>query len=102
MKNRVFVILTGLLCFFFINSKSQSTDLVNSSYGIWQTFGDPVTLATTPELHGRLCNFRWADIEPAPNVWDWTQFDNDLAARAADSLPIIFMVYTEEDAPEWI
>lgn len=98
----MFVLLTGILCFLCFTARSQSTDLVNSSYGIWQTFGDPVTLATTPELHGRLCNFRWADIEPAPNTWDWTQFDSDLAARAADSLPIIFMVYTEEDAPEWI
>ena len=53
-------------------------------------------------MRGRLCNFRWKDIEPSPNVWDWAQFDNDLAVRAADSLPIIFMVYTEEDAPAWL
>ena len=91
----------GMLCLCAITVSAQtSNDSYN--YGIWQTFGNPMPADQYPELKGRLCNFRWADLETAPNVWNWTEFDSDLTERAKDTLPIIFMVYTESDAPEWL
>lgn len=70
--------------------------------GIWQTFGDALNKSQFPVLSGRLCNFYWRDIEPSNNVWDWSGFDKDLQDRTKDGLPLIFMVYTKEDAPDWI
>src|ERR1051326_3369058 len=103
MKNHLLSFLMALCYLLFSSSSySQITDTNNYNYGIWQTFGDPLNRATHPEVRGRLCNFRWADIEPSPNVWNWVEFDSDLTARAKDTLPIIFMVYTEEDAPDWL
>ncbi|MEP6844915.1 MAG: hypothetical protein ABI861_02900, partial [Panacibacter sp.] len=70
--------------------------------GIWQTFGDPLTTSQYPVLNGRLCNFLWKDLEAADNTWNWTAFDKDLTDRTKDGLPVIFMVYTKQDAPDWI
>lgn len=70
--------------------------------GIWQTFGNPLSKSQYPVLNGRLCNFLWKDLEIANNVWDWTAFDKDLTERTKDGLPVIFMVYTKQDAPDWI
>lgn len=101
MKNlylSVLVVLCSIVC---LHTNAQ-TDTIHYKYGIWQTFGDPMSPSTYPEIQGRLCNFRWADLEPQKDVWDWTAFDSELTKRANDGLPIIFMVYTKQDAPEWI
>lgn len=102
MKNRVICLCAIFLTFLSVPVFSQVADLSKTNYGIWQSYGDPVSSAINPEIRGRLCNFRWADIQPAPDKWVWKLFDQGLASRAADGLPIIFMVYTEEDAPEWL
>lgn len=94
--------LAGILCLFTLCANTHAQDTTHYNYGIWQTFGDPVSPEIHPEVNGRLCNFKWADIETSPNVWQWAQFDSNLAVRAKDTLPIIFMVYTEEDAPDWL
>jgi PKD-like domain/SprB repeat/Secretion system C-terminal sorting domain len=82
-------------------TNAQTTGSV-FNYGVWQTFGDPIDIQKYPEVKGRLCNFDWKDLEVASNVWVWDSFDTDLAERVKDSLPLIFMVYTEEGAPEWL
>lgn len=102
MKNQLICLCVGILSFCTVPALSQVADLSKSNYGIWQTFGDPLSLSVNPEVRGRLCNFRWAELEPSNNQWEWKQFDSNLAVRAKDGLPIIFMVYTKEDAPEWI
>lgn len=102
MKNQFTLLLVACLCLMCKVSFAQSVDSNFYNYGIWQTFGDPISRSASPELNGRLCNFSWKNIEPQNNVWDWTAFDSDLTVRAQDTLPIIFMVYTEEDAPDWL
>ncbi|MBG9376124.1 T9SS type A sorting domain-containing protein [Panacibacter sp. DH6] len=72
------------------------------NYGVWQTFGDPVDVKTYPQVKGRLCNVNWKDIETANNVWVWDSLDIELRDKVKDSLPVIFMVYTEQGAPEWL
>src|SRR6266487_2744341 len=102
MRNRLLKLLVVILYLSPLFTIAQVTDTTHYNYGIWQAFGDPLTANTHPELQGRLYNFRWKDLETSPNVWNWVQFDSDLALRAKDSLPIIFMVYTKDDAPDWL
>ena len=102
MKNRLICLCAIIYSFMSVTAFTQVTDITPTSYGIWQSFGDPVSATVNPEIKGRLCNFKWADIQPAEDTWNWSNFDRELAARADDNLPIIFMVYTEEDAPSWL
>jgi hypothetical protein len=104
MKTKILIFLLSGFCGFAVSpspSFAQTAGSINN-YGVWQTFGDPIDISTYPEVRGRLCNFNWKDIEIANNVWAWDSFDTDLAERVKDSLPLIFMIYTEEGAPEWI
>ena len=96
------MLVMAYLCLHSKESYAQTPDSLHYNYGIWQTFGEPLSKDTYKEIRGRLCNFSWKDIEPQNNVWNWTAFDNDLISRTSDMLPVIFMVYTEEDAPEWL
>jgi Secretion system C-terminal sorting domain len=91
-------------CIIMLFSLSVNAQLSTAEIapGIWQTFGEPLSKSQYPEMNGRLCNFLWKDLEVANNVWDWTAFDKDLTDRTKDGLPLIFMVYTKQDAPEWI
>ena len=90
------------LCSLCWLSAAAQTDTTHYKYGVWQTFGEAVTATQYPEVQGRLSNFTWANIEPSPNVWNWTEFDNEMTSKAKDNLPNIFLVYTKEDAPDWI
>lgn len=99
MSNRLLLIV--VLYLLTLHSTAQ-TDTSLISAGIWQYTGTALPKDKHPEMNGRLSNFRWADLEPSPNQWNWKEFDSELTAKASDSLPIIFMVYTKEDVPDWI
>lgn len=79
---------------------AQTSPLYN--YGVWQTFGDPIDVKAYPQVKGRLCNVNWKDIEISNNVWNWDSLDSELREKVQDSMPVIFMVYTEEGAPDWL
>lgn len=70
--------------------------------GLWQAFDQPANVTQYPQIEGRLYNYAWKDIEPKNNEWSWDFFDSDLANRVKDSLPVIFMIYTYDEAPEWL
>lgn len=101
MKNLYITALMALCCVSWASASAQ-TDTIHYKYGIWQTFGDPISANMYPEVQGRLSNFRWADLEPSPNVWNWTIMDNELTDKAKDGLPVTLLIYTKEDAPEWL
>jgi hypothetical protein len=101
MKNLYMNAFVALCSLCWLGTKAQ-TDTTHYKYGVWQSFGDPLSTIQYPEVQGRLSNFLWADIEPSKDVWDWTEFDSDLTSKAKDGLPIIFLMYTKEDAPQWI
>ncbi|CAN5429581.1 hypothetical protein BH10BAC2_BH10BAC2_48490 [soil metagenome] len=101
MKN-LYINAFMALCSLTWASASAQTDTIHYKYGIWQTFGDPISSTMYPEVQGRLSNFRWADLEPSPNVWNWTIMDNELTNKAKDGLPVTLLIYTKEDAPEWL
>lgn len=75
---------------------------VNYEFGIWQSAGQNLSVDYYPQIRGRLINFKWKDIETKNNKWDWSKFDADLKKATEDKLPIIFMVFTKEDAPDWL
>lgn len=98
MKVRLFLLLLISL----IATAATNAQQIISNPGIWQTFGAALSLNQHPDLNGRLSNFRWADIETANNVWNWKELDNDLTSKTKDGLPVIFMIYTGQDAPTWL
>src|SRR4051794_29214415 len=97
MKSTTFCVCIIVLCSFKANAQLSLQD-----YGIWQAFGNPFSVSQYPEVRGRLCNFYWKDLETSPGVWYWKDFDNALTSRTQDGLPVIFMVYTKQNAPDWL
>ena len=94
MKN--IILFVAYTCFLTHATQAQS---IETRPGIWQYFGTP---ASDPVIDGRLLNFTWAEIEPSDNSWNWAGFDKGLSDGVKDGLPVIFMVYTKQDAPGWI
>ncbi|NNV55969.1 T9SS type A sorting domain-containing protein [Limnovirga soli] len=94
-------LLFGLFnCIAFI-AISQFSD-TTIQFGTWQSTGAVLSKQRYPEIKGRLFNYNWKDIETAPGQWDWAGFDDELSQWAADSLPFIILIYTKEDAPDWL
>ena len=85
----------------FAAVKGQTTK-VSSNDGIWQDYGAPVSAKTYHVFHGRLVNVNWSDIETSPNNWNWTIFDSDVNQHIADNMPVIILVYTGPNAPNWL
>ena len=98
MKSRVGHCIAIILLFISFASSSQTF----YSSGIWQDYGAPMSPKNYPVIKGRLVNINWSDFEIAPDVWNWSVFDKDITDHIADSMPIIFMVYTRTSAPDWI
>lgn len=73
-----------------------------TEFGTWQSFPKMMDAKIFPDINGRMIAFNWKDIEPSNNQWVWTSFDSSLNAATGDNKPIIFMVYTKEEAPDWI
>ena len=102
MNNRAKQLLV-LVCLFLAHASfAQSAKEIFSNSGIWEDYGYPVNADLYPEFKGRLVNINWADIEVSPNVWNWTEFDNDIEQHITDGMPVIFMVYTGGNAPTWL
>ncbi len=101
MKNLIIAGLLAMLCMPQTGT-AQINPLVPYNFGIWETFTTFNNKALSPELRGRLCNVKWKEIEISDNVYDWTKLDSVLNKTSLDSLPLIFMVYTKEDAPDWL
>ncbi len=96
MKKTILVLSALALILSGISANAQ-----NYNFGLWEYFGGPYSPEQYP-IKGRLTNFAWKDIEPSNNSFNWTDFDATLKSRTADGLPTIFMVFTKEDAPDWI
>src|SRR6478735_5170749 len=97
----LFIALT--ICFIAVHpANSQTAKQMFSNSGIWQDYGMPLSNKNFPKIRGRLVNVNWSEIETAPNTWDWTIFDSDINQHVIDSLPIILLVYTGMNAPDWI
>jgi hypothetical protein len=83
-------------------AKGQNTNRVSPTDGIWQDYGPAMPAKTYSEFSGRLVNVYWSDIETSPDYWDWSAFDTDVNQHIADNMPIIVLVYTGPNAPDWL
>ncbi len=101
MKNHFTLLCVFCTCLFFHNSYSQVTN-PKVTYGIWQNCGGIINKFDYPELNGRIFNYKWKDLEITDNVWDWASFDNYIKDRVSDSTPIILMIFTKGNAPDWL
>lgn len=101
MKN---LLITGFVALLFLPVKmfAQTTPQVPLNFGTWETFTTFNNKSLSPELMGRLCNVQWKQIEIEHGVYSWSALDTVLYRTANDSLPLIFMVYTKEDSPDWL
>ena len=102
IQYRLLVLIVTLSTLVSSKISAQTNPSVPHNPGIWEAFATVTNKAYTPEIRGRLSNVNWKTLEPAPNVWVWDSLDLELRDRAKDSLPIIYMVYTKQDAPDWI
>jgi hypothetical protein len=102
MKKLFSILAFSTLCMMFTSTQAQTTDTLKEAFGIWQSHSDALDKDKYPEIHGRLFSIAWQVIETAPNVWDWRYFDSCLEARSQDDLPVVLMIFTKEDAPQWL
>jgi hypothetical protein len=100
LYKRHFIALIYLFAFSVANG--QSLNSVSPAAGIWADYGKVVSAQTYPEQRGRLVNINWSDIETSDNNWSWDAFDSDVNQHIADSMPIIILVYTGPNAPDWV
>ena len=60
------------------------------------------TKVSCPYIISRHFKYEWALIQPQPGQFNFTQFDSDLNASAAQNLTFAFTVMTGQAAPEWL
>lgn len=101
MKNLLIAGFAAMLCM-PLRSTAQTAPQVPDNFGIWETFTTFNNKSLSPELKGRLCNVLWKQIETVHGVFTWDALDTVLYRTANDSLPLTFMVYTKQDAPDWL
>lgn len=101
MKNLLIAGFAAILCM-PVKISAQTAPQVPANFGTWETFTTFNNKSLSPELRGRLCNVQWKQIEQEHSVFTWDALDTVLYRTANDSLPLIFMVYTKEDAPDWL
>ncbi|MEO8117315.1 MAG: beta-galactosidase, partial [Bacteroidota bacterium] len=101
MKNLLIAGFAAMLCI-PLKSTAQTAPQVPDNFGIWESFTTFNNKSLSPELKGRLCNVMWKEIEPTPGVYTWDALDTVLYRTGFDSLPLIFMVYTKQAAPDWL
>jgi hypothetical protein len=86
----------------FTVAKGQNTNKVSATDGIWQDYGPAMPAKIFSEFSGRLVNVNWSDVETSPGYWDWSAFDNDITQHISDNMPVILLVYTGPNAPDWL
>ncbi|MFZ1800156.1 MAG: T9SS type A sorting domain-containing protein [Chitinophagaceae bacterium] len=101
MKNLLIAGFAAILCM-PVKISAQTTPQVLNNFGTWEAFTTFANKSTSPELKGRLCSIQWKQIEQDQGIFTWDALDTVLYQTAFDSLPLIFMVYTKEDAPDWL
>jgi len=83
---------------------APSQAVADKPFGIWCAAG-PNTAALkkqAPFLKGVFATFKWSDLEPASERFDWKMFESALADYASAGLYILLMVWVGPHSPEWI
>ena len=99
MRNRLF---SGIILLGVTSAAAQSPDSSKKIYGIRQNWGGvPLSRSIYPEIRGLLTNFKWQDIEPSNNTWNWQQLDSVMMSRDCNT-PFQLMIFTKDYAPDWL
>jgi len=70
---------------FFANSKDEMIDT-----------------ARFPFVKGQADRIKWADLEPKPDVYDWSSLDSHICNAVEGNYYYYFVLWTGPHAPEWI
>ena len=70
---------------FFVNCKNERVDS-----------------ARFPFIKGEADRVKWADMEPKPGVYDWSQMDSHIRNAVKGNYYYYFVLWTGPHAPEWI
>jgi len=70
---------------FFANCKNEQIDSVRF-----------------PFIKGEADRVKWADMEPKPGVYDWSQMDSHIRNAVKGNYYYYFVLWTGPHAPEWI
>ena len=75
-----------------------------SPFGPWTSAGANAAALkkVAPWLKGVFATFKWSDLEPADNRFDWKMFESTLAGYADAGLYMLLMVWVGPHAPEWL
>jgi hypothetical protein len=57
---------------------------------------------TIPDISGVCLRADWAKVEPKKGVFDWTFFDQGIAAAATNHKLLALTVYSGKRSPEWV
>lgn len=86
-----------------VKASASETDK-RDIYGVWWRGGDDAAAMKKahPWVKGVFVAFKWSNLEPANNKFDWNYFDRTLATYANAGLYVQFMVWVGPDSPDWI
>ena len=63
---------------------------------------DPIDSVRFPFIKGEADRVKWADMEPKPGVYDWSQMDSHIGNAVKGNYYYYFVLWTGPNAPEWI
>ena len=69
--------------------------------GLWSqsSFADQ---REAPNIQGIFFTAKWRDLQPAKDMFDWTDFDKDILDITERNLGVSLRIYTGQNAPQWI
>ena len=63
---------------------------------------DQIDAVRFPFIKGEADRVKWADMEPKPGVYDWSQMDSHVRNAVKGNYYYYFVLWTGPHAPEWI
>ena len=63
---------------------------------------DQIDSVRFPFIKGEADRVKWADMEPKPGEYDWSQMDSHIRNAVKGNYYYYFVLWTGPHAPEWI
>lgn len=93
---KAFLLLSALLAF------TISFAQIGSMSGYGNADINSINKLRPAGIRSFLLNFDWGKLETSPDVWDWTDFDNQMLTAKVNNLKVIVIVYTGYAAPGYL
>ena len=62
----------------------------------------PETILTNPWVRGIVLRRKWKDVNPAPEKFDWTYLDGEIARIKKHGKLVQLLVFTGVESPDWV